>query len=58
MAELIKTESGIFKDHYEGINRDKKVICILDNNCVRFSVLKKTKSSPKLKVCRQTLSVR
>jgi hypothetical protein len=36
MVELYKKEDKIFKEIYEGINGDKRVVCILDNNCVRY----------------------
>lgn len=39
MKELVKIESNVFDEIYEGINGNKKVVCILDNNCVRYIVL-------------------
>ncbi len=38
MKELVRVESNIFNEIYEGINGNKKVVCILDNNCVRYIV--------------------
>lgn len=36
MAELKKVENNIFKEYYEGRNDGRRVICILDLNCVRY----------------------
>jgi len=38
MAELKKVENNIFKEYYEGRNDGRRVICILDLNCVRYMV--------------------
>lgn len=38
MAELKKVENNMFKEYYEGRNGDRRVICILDQNCVRYMV--------------------
>lgn len=38
MAELKKVENTIFKEYYEGLNGSRRVVCILDNNCVRYMV--------------------
>lgn len=38
MKQLVKVENGIFKNVYEGINGSRKVVCILDANCVRYIV--------------------
>lgn len=39
MKELIKLENGLFyNDYYIGVNGTKKVICILDDYCVRYIV--------------------
>lgn len=38
MKELVKKESYHFNEYYEGENENKKVQCILDNNCVRYMV--------------------
>jgi hypothetical protein len=43
MKELVRVESNIFDEIYEGINGNKKVVCILDNNCVRYTVFNLTK---------------
>ena len=45
MKELIKTESQFFNQYYEGVNENKgvKVMCILDDNCVRYNVFKNGK---------------
>lgn len=47
MIELVKVNSTIFDEIYEGINGNKKVVCILDNNCVRYTVLDLTKPRQK-----------
>lgn len=40
MKELIKVNDELFNEHYEGVAANgKKVICILDDNCVRYMVL-------------------
>lgn len=36
MEKLYKKEDKIFNEIYEGINGKKRVVCILDNNCVRY----------------------
>lgn len=36
--ELVRVESNIYDEIYEGVNENKKVMCILDNNCVRYIV--------------------
>lgn len=38
MKELIKIENTFFNNYYEGLNGYKKVICILDDYCVRYHV--------------------
>lgn len=38
MKELLRVESKLFKEMYVGINGNKEVICILDDNCVRYMV--------------------
>ncbi len=43
MAELRKIENSIFKNYYEGINGKRRVICILDSNCVRYMVFENGK---------------
>ena len=40
MLELKKVESNMFNEYYEGIAvSGAKVICILDDNCVRYTAL-------------------
>lgn len=43
MKELKKVERFGAKEYYEGTSADgkTKVMCILDDNCVRYSVCKK-----------------
>lgn len=36
MKELVKVENYMFTEYYEGTCWNKKVVCILDDNCVRF----------------------
>jgi hypothetical protein len=36
MKKLLKKEDKMFTEKYEGFNGIKRVICILDNNCVRY----------------------
>lgn len=38
MSELIKKESSIFKEYFEGTNGIRRVTCILDDHCVRYMV--------------------
>lgn len=38
MKELVKIENWSFDNYYEGTNGTKKVICILDDYCVRYHV--------------------
>lgn len=38
MAELKKVENAMFKEYYEGLNGSRRVVCILDPNCVRYTV--------------------
>ena len=42
--ELTKTEHPMFSEYYEGYNpmTQRRVICILDDNCVRYTVLVKS----------------
>lgn len=46
MRELNKVERFGFNEYYEGSSTDRKakVICILDENCVRYSVCRKAKT--------------
>lgn len=39
MFELKRVESKYFDEIYEGTNGNKKVICILDDYCVRYHVI-------------------
>ena len=43
MAELKKVENTMFKEYYEGLNGPRRVVCILDNYCVRFMVFENGK---------------
>ena len=36
IEKLTKSDDPMFQDIYEGSLRSKRVICILDDNCVRF----------------------
>lgn len=36
MKKLLKKEDKIYKEKYEGTNGIKRVICLLDDNCVRY----------------------
>lgn len=38
MNELLKINCEGFKEYYIGTNGQKKVVCILDKNCVRYMV--------------------
>ena len=43
MLELRKTTSAMFSEYYEGTaNSGARVICILDNNCVRYMTFDRT----------------
>lgn len=46
MKELQKVEKFGFAEYYEGISADgkTKVTCVLDDNCVRYSICKKAKT--------------
>lgn len=41
MEKLVRTQSDVFKEYYVGKNvrRGREVICILDENCVRYMIL-------------------
>lgn len=39
MEKLVKAQSDIFDEYYVGQKGLRKVICILDENCVRYMVL-------------------
>lgn len=39
MIEFEKVSNYVFSEYYEAVNGDKKVILILDDNCVRYHVL-------------------
>lgn len=43
MKELVKVKSNLFNKIYAGINGNKEVVCILDDNCVRYIVKDLTK---------------
>ena len=43
MAELKKVKNTIFKEYYEGINGSRRVICILEESCVRYMVMENGK---------------
>lgn len=36
VEKLTRVENGMFNEYYEGSNWSKRVVCILDNNCVRY----------------------
>lgn len=38
VKELVKIKDYLYDEIYVGINGNKKVVCILDNNCVRYVV--------------------
>lgn len=39
MKKLVRVESPVFSEYYEGCNGQRKVCCILDLNCIRYMVL-------------------
>lgn len=39
MIEFKKVDNYVFNEYYEGVKGDKKVIVILDENCVRYHVI-------------------
>ena len=39
MMKLEKVEHDVFSEYYEGTNGTRKVTCILDSGCVRYTVL-------------------
>ena len=41
MVKLEKWENGVFSEYYEGRNGGRVVVCILDDNCVHYTVRKK-----------------
>jgi len=43
VEKLTKVESPIFNERYEGEFGSKHVVCILDNNCVRYIGFEKGK---------------
>ena len=43
IEKLTKVEGSAFRECYEGYNGDKRVVCILDNNCVRYTGFKACK---------------
>jgi len=40
---LTKTENNLFKEYYEGTSGTRRVVCILDDFCVRYMVFEKGK---------------
>ena len=36
IEKLTHVKDSAFREKYEGFNGDKRVVCILDNNCVRY----------------------
>jgi len=57
MKNLEKNQSEMLTEIFEGTNGDKKVICILDDNCVRYMILKNGKltSRHEFNNCRKNL---
>ena len=51
MNELIKTKNPLFDEYYEGTCGGKKVICILDDNCVRYMVFENGKNKSRREFC-------
>lgn len=43
MKQLIKVNHEIFNEVYEGTNGTRRVVCILDKNCVRYIVFEGSK---------------
>lgn len=43
MAGLKKVENTTFKEYFEGINGPRRVVCILDDHCVRYMVFENGK---------------
>lgn len=39
MKQLVKINHEVFREAYEGVNGDRRVLCILDENCVRYMVI-------------------
>ena len=48
MRELVKVKSLVFEEQYEGIVGDQKIVCVLDDNCVRWTTCRKIKGVWKL----------
>lgn len=44
MKELAKVERYGFSEIYEGVVGDSKIVCILDDNCVRWSLCRKART--------------
>lgn len=44
MKELVKVERYGFSEIYEGVVGDSKITCILDDNCVRWSLCRKART--------------
>lgn len=36
IEKLTKVEDALFQEKYEGERNNKRVVCILDDNCVRY----------------------
>ena len=47
MEELVKVKHWLFDNYYEGSKDNKKVICILDDYCVRYHVVVNGKQKSK-----------
>ncbi len=43
MKELVKVNNAFFREYYEGLNEDKRVVCVLDDYCVRYIVFENGK---------------
>lgn len=43
MKQLVKVNHEVFHDFYEGINGQRRVCCILDKNCIRYTVFENGK---------------
>lgn len=43
MKTLVKVEHEVFREYYEGINGQRRVCCILDQNCIRYTVFENGK---------------
>lgn len=43
MIKLMKVSDDIIREKYEGTKGDREVVCILDENCVRYMVFENGK---------------